>query len=293
MVRRLDDTRLSVKLALLTAVGLAVAVLVGMRALGFLGSLERAADREKALGGAVASLNFLDHRMSELKADGFSVFVVDDPANLAEEAVGDGATIGETWDAFEREGLPADVLRALDALAEGQRGYAEFVVDFTAAAAADPVATRARWNEVVDRNRALDPLVEGAHGLVAERTAEAATTRPASRRRATCSRASASRSALATPGCRWPSSCSPAWWSPPAPARRWPAASSGRWPAPPRCSTPSPPVTSRAARASPAATSWVGSPPRSTTWPTRSPGSSRPSARRRTTSPARPASSPA
>ena len=127
MNRLLDDARMAVKLTLLTGFGLLIAVTVGVRALGLVADIDRSSTRLSALDAATATLNYLDHRMSELKADGFGVFVVDDPAALAEETKGDVATLAEGWGELGRDGLPADVLDALDRLAQGQAGYGEFV----------------------------------------------------------------------------------------------------------------------------------------------------------------------
>jgi methyl-accepting chemotaxis protein len=98
---------------------------------------------------------------------------VPDPAPLADETVGDVDTLAEGWGELDREDLPADVLRALDALAAGQAEYGTFVQQFVADAAKDPEGLRSRAHEVTDRNRDLDPLVDGAHALVDERLAEA------------------------------------------------------------------------------------------------------------------------
>ena len=169
MNRILDNSRMAVKLALLTGFGLAIAIGVGLRALSLVASIDESAQRLDALNQATSTLNYLDHRMSELKADGFGVFAVADPAALAEETVGDAASIGEGWAELRRDGLPTDVLEALDALAAGQVGYGEFVKSFVADAAVDVEAARVRSAEVTDRNRDLDPLVDGAHELVDRR----------------------------------------------------------------------------------------------------------------------------
>ena len=173
MKRILDDSRMAVKLALLTGFGLIIAVAVGLRALSLVADIDRSAQRLDALNQATSTLNYLDHRMSELKADGFGIFAVADPAGLAEEVVGDAASISEGWAELQRENLPDDVLEALDALAAGQVGYGEFVLGFVNEAAADPEAVRGRAAEVTDRNRDLDPLVDGAHELVDLRLGQA------------------------------------------------------------------------------------------------------------------------
>jgi methyl-accepting chemotaxis protein len=164
---------MAVKLTLLTGFGLLIAVAVGVRALGLVADIDRSSTKLSALDAATSTLNYLDHRMSELKADGFGVFVVEDPAALAEETKGDVATLAEGWGDLRRAGLPADVLDALDRLAAGQAGYGEFVQGFVADAAADPAGVQARAHEVTDKNRELDPLVDGAHAIVDKRLAEA------------------------------------------------------------------------------------------------------------------------
>ena len=170
---RLNDLSVSRKLGLLTGLGLLAASSVGAVALWGVSTVSDAAGRQAALGRADSVLNHLDHRMSELKADGFAVFVVDDLAAHAEEVDGDVASLEEGWARLDGVDLPAGVGAALADLREAQAGYGEFVSSYVAGALVDRDAARAGFGEVTERNRAVDPLVDAAHVAVDDGLADA------------------------------------------------------------------------------------------------------------------------
>jgi len=195
MQKVLGRLKVAHKLALLGAVGLIAAVVVGAVGFTSLGKLDDAAAQRRDILRARAELNFLHHRMSELKSDGFHVFTASEAeggaAAVAEETVGDAATIGETWERIDALPLDAETVAVFDEFQAMSLDYADFVEQFVADAAAQLDALQglitggdltavvsafqdatAGTAEVVDRNRAMDPAAEAADARLTSRIEE-------------------------------------------------------------------------------------------------------------------------
>src|SRR5687767_8681727 len=118
MNRVLGRLKVGHKLAVLGGVGLSAAVVVGAVGVRSLNELHRVEGERAAILAAQAEINFLHHRLSELKADGFHVYVTSEAsggsAAIAEEVVGDAATIGETWARIDAIDVDADTRAILE-----------------------------------------------------------------------------------------------------------------------------------------------------------------------------------
>jgi len=163
------DRPLAVKFGVLFAVvasalgGVVAAVVVGSAAV-------HDANHELAqLNRAEELVLQLDTRASELKVDGFKAIVREDPAAQLEELADDVATpeaMLAELDDIPLEGPAAGITSGLD---EGFRAYTDAISAWVELAVADPVAMRARWEEIQAANDLTDGAISAAKdGLSAE-----------------------------------------------------------------------------------------------------------------------------
>src|SRR5512134_1720763 len=170
------------KLGAIGVAGLLAAVIVGWIGVSSGG---RALDAGRVQGGLddlAADMNFLDHRHSELKANGYHVLGLEgqELQDLLAEGEGDLQTIVDAWaqtyeDARKGEASP-ELMEALEAYEAASIEYADWVQGYTELAAVQPQRARAQQADVTDRNREMDDEVERVHELleVQEEAAEAA-----------------------------------------------------------------------------------------------------------------------
>ncbi|MGY2127917.1 methyl-accepting chemotaxis protein [Blastococcus sp. SYSU DS0617] len=111
----------------------------------------------------------LDTRASELKVDGFKTLVREDPAVQLQELADDIATPEAMLAELETIPLQGPAAGITAGLEESFRAYTDAITAWVDLAVADPVAMRARWEEIQAANDLTDGAVSAAKdGLAAE-----------------------------------------------------------------------------------------------------------------------------
>ena len=161
------------KIALLSALALLVAAVLGAVALNGLGRVTDADAARARLLSAEAALNHLDTRESELKVSAYRSLVESDVAAIATELEEDAVTVDEAYAAVLEPGLPGQVREQVEAVGPSVEDFTAFVRSFVADAATDQASVLPREPEVAERNHAVDDQLEAVHETVAAELASA------------------------------------------------------------------------------------------------------------------------
>ena len=154
---RLAELGVAKRLGLIVTAGIVAIVAHGVAAGMGEDELVRQALEVRDLQSAVAAVNHLDTRESELKVDMYrSALGQDMSGDVADDVV--SAT--EAADAVEATGLPSDLAAQFGDLRPDVESFSAFAVNFVKTAGADRAAAMAGIDEIAERNNAVDDKVD-------------------------------------------------------------------------------------------------------------------------------------
>ncbi|MEP9363839.1 methyl-accepting chemotaxis protein [Nocardioides sp. CN2-186] len=144
------------RIAVITCIGLASAVLVTLVAWAGAGTVASKAERTRTHTDARALVQALDTRSSELKVDAFKAVTLDDPTSSQADVADDTKQVAEMIGALKKLPLDPDDLATVNDVEAAFADYTTTIAAFVDAAVADQAAQRAKAEQIQAANDKMD-----------------------------------------------------------------------------------------------------------------------------------------
>src|SRR6478735_2441325 len=144
------------RIAAITAIGLASALLIAAVAWSSAGDVEYDAERAKTHNEARSLVQSLDTRSSELKVDAFKAVTLDDPTSAQADVADDTDQVAGFIAQMRKLDLDADDAKAIDAMEADFETYTSEIAAFIDAAVADQDGQRGDAEQIQASNEKMD-----------------------------------------------------------------------------------------------------------------------------------------
>ncbi len=160
------------RLALLGAIGLAVAVVSNVAALLLSAHVRDLQDQERVHLKAAQLIRQLDTRASELKVDGYKALLAPKPADLKQDLSDDSQTVTDLFGELDQLPLQADDRQMMAAMKQTFADYVTGIGAVIDAAVSNQTAARRNFEAIQKANDATDEAVGNAADVLDKAVAE-------------------------------------------------------------------------------------------------------------------------
>ena len=147
------------RIAVITCIGLASAVLVALVAWSGAGTVTHNAERTRTHDDARSLVEALDTRSSEIKVDGFKSVTLDDPTSAQADVADDTQKVADLIAQLHKLPLDPDDKAAIDDIEAAFQEYTTTIGAFVDAAVADQDGQRAKAEQIQQANDKMDVVL--------------------------------------------------------------------------------------------------------------------------------------